>query len=99
MSQIAAAECDERRRNLHFMRHPELWDAWPFLPLVRRKPGSEDECGLLYDVFHLKEVPGYAATVFKCNLFLIPPEDEFLQLPKEAHDQIDEVFDAGWRID
>jgi hypothetical protein len=99
MTQIDVAECDERRRNLLFMRTPEWWDAWPFLPVVRRQAGCDEELGLLYDVFHWKGVPGYAATVFRCNLFLIPPEEEFLQLPKETYDRIEEVYEAGWRVD
>ena len=33
---------DERLRNLLFMSKPALWPVWPFLPLIRRKPGQDD---------------------------------------------------------
>ena len=99
MSQPLSAGCAERCRNLLYLRSPELWAAWPFLPLVRRRPGHEEECGLLYDVFHSKGVPGHGATVFFGNLFLLPREDEFLNLPREVYDNLEEVYAAGWRVD
>ena len=53
----------ERGRNLLFLTTPALWPTWPFLPLMRRRPGAE-ECGLLYDALHRSGTAGYAATVF-----------------------------------
>jgi hypothetical protein len=82
------------------MSQPELWPVRPFLPLVRRKPGCEEEYGVLYDLFHSKGQTGYSATVFLTNVFLLPAtESEFLALPKEIYDTVDEVYASGWRID
>ncbi len=54
----------DRLRNLVFFRTPSLWQVWPFLPLMRRKPGREEECGLLYDARGQSGLMGYSATVF-----------------------------------
>ena len=90
----------DRLRNLVYFRTPKLWQVWPFLPVMRRRPGQEEECGLLYDAKGQSGLLGYSATVFLCNLFLLPPTlEEFLALPREAHDTPEEVYDAGWRVD
>jgi hypothetical protein len=90
----------ERRRHLLFLGHPALWPAWPFLPVVRRRPGREEECGLLYDAKRARGLYGLSATVFRANLFLLPATvEEFLALPRETYDTPEEVYDAGWRID
>jgi hypothetical protein len=90
----------ERQRHLLFMTQPSLWPVWPLLPLIRRKPGGDQDEGLLYDVFHKNGRGGYSATVWLCNLFLRPElESQFLALPKEVYDRIEEVYEAGWRID
>ena len=89
-----------RSRNLLFLTRPTLWPAGPFLPLMRRRPGREEECGLLYDAFNLSGKTGFAATVFLVNLFCIPSdEDEFLALPKESYDTAEEIYEASWRVD
>ena len=45
-------------------------------------------------------LPGYSASVFFCNLFLLPPSfEEFLELPKEVYDSAEELLAAGWRVD
>src|SRR5437588_11768501 len=99
MPPSATAERD-RARNLLFMTRPALWPAWPFLPLMRRRPGQEEECGLLYDAFNLSGKTGLSATVYLVNLFCIPSDEaEFLALPKETFDSPEEVFGAGWRVD
>ncbi|HEX3313239.1 MAG TPA: hypothetical protein VHR72_00045 [Gemmataceae bacterium] len=94
----------ERFRTFYFLTHPEAWEVWPYLPLVRRAVGdaevSPDNCGLLYDVFRLKGTTGYGATVIHCNLFMLPPtEAELLAMPQEVFDTFDELYAAGWRID
>lgn len=100
MSTLSSEERRDRLRNLYLMGYPALWPQWPFLPLVRRRPGQEDECGLLCDLMRLTGLPGYSATVFKANLFLVPLElGRFLALPKEVFDTPEEVLDVGWRID
>ena len=90
----------ERDRNLLFLSKPALWPAWPYLPLMRRRPGREEEYGVLYDVLHLSGRTGYSATVLLSNLFCLPDkEEEILALPREAFDTPDEVFAADWRVD
>jgi hypothetical protein len=100
MSQTTAGPDAERARNLLFMTRPGLWPQWPFLPLVRRRPGREDECGVLCDVLGLNGPAGHSATVYIANLFTLPARlVEILALPKEVHDLPEEVYEAGWRID
>jgi hypothetical protein len=73
---------------------------WPFLPLMRRRPGREEEYGLLYDALHVSGKTGFSAAVILSNFFLVPSDEaELLALPKETFDSPDEVFEAGWRID
>ena len=73
---------------------------WPFLPLVRRRPGGATECGVLYDCWTVARRGGLSATVFLTNLFLLSrTEEQFLALPRETYDTPDEVYAAGWRID
>ena len=88
-----------RQRNLLFFTCPQLWPNWPVLPLVRRRDGRE-ELGLLVDAMGLADTPGYSATVFLTNVFLLPPTlEEVLQLPREAFDTPEELFAAGWAVD
>jgi hypothetical protein len=95
------AACRERSRHLLFLSRPELWPVWPYLPLIRRQPGAgEDECGLLFDIFHLDGRTGLSASVFLTNLFTMPQTfEEFLALPREQYDSPEEVYAAGWRVD
>src|SRR5262245_27408267 len=90
----------ERFRNLLFLGSPALWPAWPFLPLVRRRPDQAEECGLLSDLLRLADLPGFSATVFFSNLFQLPRRlEELIELPREAFDTPEEVYAAGWRVD
>jgi hypothetical protein len=90
----------ERDRNLLFLTTPALWPFWPLLPLVRRRPGAEEECGLLYDALHRSGTAGYAAAVILCNIFRLPrTEEELLALPREVYDRPEELFEAGWRVE
>ena len=98
MSATAAGR-ESLTRHLLAVATPALWPAWPFLPVVRRIAGHE-ELGLLFDAMGTASKAGYSATVFACNLFLLPPTfEEFLALPKEVYDQAEELIDAGWRVD
>jgi hypothetical protein len=100
MPQPSAIARRERLRNLLFFSEPVLWPVWPFLPVIRRTPGREDQCGLLYDGLHAAGRAGVSATVYLCNLFELPPRvDDLLALPREAFDTPEEVYQAGWRID
>jgi hypothetical protein len=100
MSPSPKAADFERMRNLLYLSTPGLWPCWPLLPLVCRRPGCQEECGLLYDLFGIKGTTGFSATVFHCNIFSAPTtEAEFLALPREAYDNAEEIFNGGWRVD
>ncbi len=100
MPSLSTAEGQVRQRNLLFFTSPALWPIHPVLPLVRRRPGQEEEYGLLYDLKGAFGLLGYSATVWRCNVFLLPSTLEgFLALPKETYDTPEEIFDAGWRVD
>lgn len=88
-----------RERALVFLTHPRLWPAWPYLPVVRRRPGGE-ELGVLFDFCGTTGRTGYSACVFLTNLFLVPADERrLLLLPREVYDSADEVVAAGWDID
>ena len=89
-----------RTYNLLYLTTPSLWAHWPFLPLMRRREGQEEECGVLCDLMGMSQTPGYSATVFLTNLFFMPPNvNDILSLPKEAHDTPEEIYEADWRVD
>jgi hypothetical protein len=89
-----------RPRNLLFLSDPRLWPEWPFLPLVQRRPGNEEEYGVLLDALAACGSPGRSATVYLANLFELPSTlDAFLALPHETFDAPEEVFAAGWTVD
>jgi hypothetical protein len=76
-----------------------VWPAWPFLPVVRRTSGGE-HLGVVFDARHARGLTGYSATVFDCNLFMLPRTwSELLGLPREVYDSAEELADAGWRVD
>ena len=86
-------------RHVLFVTTPALWPGWPFLPIVRRDRGA-DELGVLFDAFGVCGRTGLSATVFRCNLFDLPPTlDQLFALPRETFDTGDELIRAGWRVD
>ena len=88
-----------RDRTVLFLSTPALWPAWPFLPLVRRRPGRAEELGVVFDA-RAAGMTGFAATVFLTNMFFLPPDlAAFLALPHETFDTAEELTRAGWRID
>jgi|SRR5579864_1068561 len=100
MTKVSEKAGCERQRNLLFLTTPRLWPAWPFLPVMRKRPGCEQEFGVLCDLFHVSGRSGFSATVFLGNLFLMPnTEAEILKLPREVYDNADEIYAAGWRVD
>ena len=87
-----------RDRTVLFLCTPALWPCWPFLPVVRRTAAGE-ELGVVFDA-RTAQLTGRHATVYRCNLFLLPPTlDAFLALPREAFDSAEELADGGWRVD
>ena len=91
---------EPRIRNLLYLTTPSLWAHWPFLPLMRRTEGQEEEYGVLCDLMGMAQMPGFSASIFKSNLFCMPTNvNDILALDKEAHDTAEEVYDAGWRVD
>jgi hypothetical protein len=89
-----------RARSLLFLREPQRWPAWPFLPLTKSRPGQPMEYGVMFDAMGTCGLPGFSATVFLTNVFLLPRQlDEFLALPREMFDTREEVADAGWCVD
>jgi hypothetical protein len=88
-------------RDLFFLSTPALWTTWPMLPVVRRHADGSYDCGLMYDCRGGgTRLAGLAASVFLANLFLLPRTlDEFLKLPRETYDTLEEVVAAGWRVD
>jgi hypothetical protein len=87
-------------RDLLFLRTPSLWPTWPFLAVVRRRPGQEMEFGVLYDFAGMSGRTGYSSTVFVGNLFLMPRnEEELIRQPREVFDSADEIVAAEWRVD
>src|SRR5437588_429786 len=89
-------------RDLLFFQTPELWPQYPFLPVVHRRLGVEDdpELGLLYDARGVSGTLGFSATVFLCNLFTAPrAEAEFLRLPRIVYDTAQEIGADGWTVD
>ena len=89
-----------RQRNLLFLTTPALWPHWPFLPMVRRQKGCEEECGIVVDAMSAFDKPGYSSTVFISLLFELPDEfDQLVKVPKEVFDTPEEIFAAGWRVD
>jgi hypothetical protein len=93
-----------RQRNLEMMREPSRWPLYPFLPLRRDRldgdEGPDSDLGILYDTWGSSRTPGYSATVFCENWLFLPATEELLfELPREVFDTVEEVFDAGWRVD
>jgi hypothetical protein len=89
-----------RQLTVLFLSNPRLWSHWPFLPMIRRKPGRENELGLVFDALHAADLPGLSCTVYLSNLFMLPSTlEEFLQLPRETYDTPEEVADALWTVD
>ena len=100
MNQTKGGVASERQRNLLYLTTPKLWSTWPFLPIMRQRPGCEQEYGVLCDLFHITGSTGYSASVFLGNLFLMPrTEAEILKLPREVYDNAEEIYAAGWRVD
>lgn len=92
---------ESKRTNLLYLTTPTLWrGTYPFLPVIRHKGEPDQDLGVLYDAMGHTGRAGYSATVFLCNLFLLPAtEEEFLALPREVYDTPEEVYAAGWRMD
>lgn len=99
MSTTTLSADEARARTLLFLTTPELWQLWPFLPVVRRRDGQE-ELGVVYDALHAIGVAGHSCTVWLTNIFMLPPSREALfASPKEVFDTADELVQGGWTVD
>jgi hypothetical protein len=89
------------QRDRVLLRTPSLWSSWPFFPVARWFPdGQERQLGVLYDASHHCQRYGYSATVFVCNIFTLPQnQEEFFALPKCVYDTVEEIIDDGWTTD
>jgi hypothetical protein len=89
-------------RDLLYFATPALWPCWPFLPLVRPRPGVallDSECGVLCDLAGLGGT-GHRFTVFLGLLPLLPRSVEgMLALPREEYHCAEQVAAAGWVVD
>lgn len=100
MSSFIAAIESHPNRNLLFLSSPSLWPNWPYLPVMRRRPGQTEEYGVMFDAMTAISLTGYSATVFLTNLFGLPQRvEDLLALPKEVFDRPEEIEAAGWRVD
>ena len=101
MSTMRALQRRATARDLHFFRHPELWPARPFLPVVRRFADEIDpDLGVMYDAVGHAELYGFSATVFQANVFNMPvATEELLQLPRCVYDTVEELAADGWTVD
>lgn len=89
-----------RQRSLALIATPRQWPWYPFLPLVRHRSGQNPDLGVLYDAWGIRQIPGYSATVFLQNLLRLPAtEAALLAGPREVFDSLNELLDAGWRVD
>ena len=87
-------------RDVLYFSDPRLWPTWPVLPVIRRRPDQAPELGVMIDLWHRDGVPGYSATVFLANAFLLPLSlPGVLALPREVFDSAEEVARAGWTVD
>lgn len=100
MAIFSSVPREATERDLLFVSTPQLWQLWPFLPLIRHRQDGELDYGVLYDFAGTSGRTGFQVTVFLENLFLVPEtEVQLVQLPKEIFDAFDELLQAGWRVD
>ncbi|QDU21726.1 hypothetical protein [Urbifossiella limnaea] len=99
MTTLVSSKPGDLARHLLFVTTPALWPAWPFLPVVRRTRGAE-ELGVMFDARTVCGRTGFSSTVFKTNLFALPPTvDALLALPRESFDSGEELLASGWAVD
>lgn len=103
---MKTVKIEGKARDLLFMANPCLWPHGAFLCLTRRTPGAaEPELGILADFWGRCGVPGYSSTVFKVNIFdlavMDAPTRTLLSglVPREMFDTLEEMYEAGWRVD
>ena len=99
MTALVSSKPGDPARQLMFVGTPARWPAWPFLPVVRRTRGAE-ELGVMFDARTVCGRTGFGSTVFKTNLFALPPTvDALLALPRDVFDSAEELLAAGWAVD
>ena len=80
--------------------HKATWDRYPYMPLTRPKTGDPfGEAGVIYK-YELGSVVNGVTIVRIVNVFLLPDTyEEYKQLTGIAYASIDDLIDAGWRVD
>ena len=96
----ASPKMSLHQRNLRFLAAPDLWPNWPYLPLMRRCPGQEEEFGVLFDVMKVFEVAGYTSTVFISEHLLHARRTRSdARTAQRSFRHPRKIFAAGWRVD
>lgn len=68
--------------------------------MVRRRPGCEEELGVVFDSLNAGGPPGLSSAVLLSNLYLLPRRlEQLLELPREVFDTPEEMVAAGWSVD
>jgi hypothetical protein len=82
------------------MGDPARWPVYPFLPVIRVGADGLDDLGAMFDAFGFAGWTGFSATVFLGPVHDLPDAPAGLRaLRREVFDTVDEVLDAGWRVE
>lgn len=80
-----------RDQDLHMLNHPDIWPAFPFLPVKRYVEGRLD-CRVIWAGTPLK--------VVEASLFALPgTEEEFTTLPHIDYASTEAIVSDGWTVD
>lgn len=77
------------RDDAEMMKRPNLWPAWPILPLKRKKGPGESEEGFIADSLQPNRV-------YLANMFMIGVINP---LPFQDYDSPEAIVADGWKVD
>lgn len=74
-----------------FILRPMNWPAWPWLPVI-----NENQWGCLHadEPYPDKPLKVYLVSIFRIDTYFPHEEMKFLE-----YQSIDEMLNAGWRVD